>query len=103
MTKLLKFSVLAVALALGSSTYAHAETVTLVHGGITGFVDDILNWLFGGSSGHSQAKGTTPTSPTTPTKPTPAPEVDLNLAAYGFALVAGTLMVMRTRKPQQQL
>jgi hypothetical protein len=103
MTKLLKFSVLAVALALGSSTYAHAETVTFAHGGITGFVDDILNWLFGSSSGHSQAKGTTPTGPTTPTKPTPAPEVDPSLAAYGFALVAGTLMVMRTRKPQQQL
>jgi hypothetical protein len=89
-TKLLKHSVLGLALALGSSSYAHAETVALAHGGFTGFVDDILNWLFGSSSSHSQSKGATPNTNV-------APEVDPNLAVCGFALLAGTLTVMRAK------
>jgi hypothetical protein len=97
MTKLLKYSVLGLALALGSSSYAHAETVALAHGGFTGFVDDILDWLFGSSSGHNQNKGGT----TTP--PAAAPEVDPNLAICGFALLAGTLTVMRAKGAKQQL
>jgi hypothetical protein len=97
MTKLLKYSVLGLALALGSSSYAHAETVALAHGGFTGFIDDILDWLFGSSSHHSPNKGGTPTSPQV------APEIDPSLAVAGFALIAGTLTVMRKKSAKREL
>jgi hypothetical protein len=97
MTKLLKYSVLGLALALGSSSYAHAETVALAHGGFTGFVDDILDWLFGSSSSHKQTKTTPPATPVA------APEIDPNLAIYGFALIAGTLTVVRARGARRQV
>ena len=84
MTKLLKYSVLALALALGSSTYAHAESATLAGGGLLG---GILSWLFPPSSGNNN-KNT-------------APEVDPGLAMSGFMLLGGTLTVLRSRRSKR--
>jgi len=94
MTKLLKHSVLAVALALGSSSYAHAESMALAHGGFSGVIQDILNWLFGSSSSHNNNSGNNPTNNT-------APEVDPSLAMSGFLLLGGTLTVMRSRRSRR--
>jgi hypothetical protein len=94
MTKLLKYSVLALALTLGSSTYAHAECVTLAKGGFVGFVDEIWNWLFHSSSGHNQnSQNSTP-----PKDSRVTPEVDPNLALSAFLLLGGTLTVLCSRR-----
>ena len=85
MTKLLKYSVLALALALGSSTYAHAECVTVASGGLLG---DILNWLF-------------PPPPPNHNPKNQAPEIDPSLAMSGFMLVGGTLTVLRSRRSKR--
>lgn len=98
MTKLIKCSLLALALTLGSSTYAHAECVTLANGGFTGFVDDIWNWLFHSSSDHKQGDQN---SNTPPRDGRAAPEVDPNLAVSGFLLLGGTLTVLRSRRSKR--
>jgi hypothetical protein len=95
MTKLLKHSVLAVALALGSSSYAHAESIALAHGGFSGVIQDILSWLFGSSSSrHNNPGSSNPTNHV-------APEVDPSLAMSGFLLLGGTLTVMRSRRSRR--
>ena len=96
MTKLLKYSVLALALVLGSSTYAHAESVALTDGGIAGFFEKIFSWLFPHSSGHSNNSGTG----TGAGNPQVAPEVDPSLAMSGFMLLGGTLTVLRSRRKE---
>jgi hypothetical protein len=96
MTKLLKHSVLALALALGTSTYAHAETVT-AYGGIGGIIQDIIEWLFHGSSGNHNQGNPNQGNP----KPNVAPEVDPGLAMSGFMLLGGTLTVLRSRRPRR--
>jgi hypothetical protein len=92
MTKLLKHSVLALALALGTSTYAHAESVALVHGGFAAVIQEIIDWLFGHSDHHNSNPGNS-----TPTNNV-APEVDPSLALSGFILLGGTLTVVRSRR-----
>jgi hypothetical protein len=95
MTKLLKSSVLALALALGSSTYAHAECVTLVHGGT---FEQILEWLFPWLASHSQPSGGKPGTPPPPPPKNVAPEVDPGMAVSTLLLIGGTLTVMRIRR-----
>ena len=93
MTKLLKSSVLALALALGSSTYAHAECITLVHGGT---FEQILEWLFPWLASNSQHSNGKPGAPPPPKHV--APEVDPSMAMSVLLLVGGTLTVMRIRR-----
>jgi len=93
-TKLLKYSVLALALVLGSSTYAHAESVALTDGGVAGFLEKIFDWLFPHSSGHSNNNGTGTGNPNV------APEIDPGLAMSGFMLLGGTLTVLRSRRKE---
>jgi hypothetical protein len=104
MQKLLNKSVLALALVLASSTCAHAESVALNHGGFSGFIEEILAWLFGSSSGHSSspANNNPPTNPGGNPGKNVAPEVDPSLAMSGFMLLGGTLTVLRTRRPRRQ-
>jgi len=83
MLKLLKHSVLALVLVLGSSTYAHAATATVAGGGILG---TILSWLFPPPPGNNNNNKNT------------APEVDPSLAMSGFLLLGGTLTVLRSRR-----
>ena len=105
MQKLLNKSVLALALVLASSTCAHAESVALNHGGFSGFIQEILDWLFGHSTYH--ASNTAPNNqPTgTPGGNNPgnnqAPEVDPSLAMSGFTLLGGTLIVLRGRRAKR--
>lgn len=94
MTKLLKHSVLAMGLVLGSSTYAHAETVALANGGIGGVIQDIIDWLFHISSDNNNQSNNNPGNP----KTNVAPEIDPNLAMSGCMLLGGTLTVMRSRR-----
>lgn len=82
MLKLLKYSVLALVLALGSSTFAHAETTTTVDGGLLG---EILSWLF-------------PPPPSNNHHGNTAPEIDPSLATSGLLLLGGTLVVTRRRR-----
>ena len=98
MTKLLKHSVLALALALGTSTYAHAESVALAQGGFGGFIQEIIDWLFGISDHHNNA-GNNPGN-SQPTNNV-APEVDPSLALSGFMLLGGTLTVLRGRRSKR--
>jgi hypothetical protein len=91
MTKLLKHSVLALALALGTSTYAHAESVALVHGGFGAVIQEIIDWLFGHSDHQNNTGNNQPTNNV-------APEVDPSLALSGFMLLGGTLTVLRSRR-----
>jgi hypothetical protein len=98
MTKLLKHSVLALALALGTSTYAHAESVALVNGGFGEIIQEILNWLFGSSSSHNNNNGNSGNN--NPTNNV-APEVDPSLAMSGFMLLGGTLTVLRGRRSKR--
>jgi len=93
MTKLLKHSVLALALALGTTTYAHAETVALAQGGFGGFIHEIIDWLFGHSNHNDNPSG----NPTNNV----APEVDPGLAMSGFMLLGGTLTVLRSRRSKR--
>ena len=79
MTKLLKHSVLAMGLVLGSSTYAHAETVALANGGIGGVIQDIIDWLFHISSDNNNQGNSNPSNP----KTNVAPEIDRFLSAPG--------------------
>lgn len=84
MLKLLKYSVLALVLALGSSTFAHAETTATVDGGLLG---TILSWLFPPPPGNNNNHhGNT------------APEIDPSLATSGLLLLGGTLVVTRRRR-----
>ena len=84
MFKFLKYSVLALALSLGTGTLAHAETVSAIgpNGGW-------WSWFF-------------PPPPPPPQCPDKkgnvAPEVDPGLAMSGFALLGGTLTVLRARR-----
>lgn len=94
MIKLLKYSVLALALALGSSTYAHAECVTVVYGGT---FEQILEFLFPWLASHPQPGNSKPHTPPTPPKHV-APEIDPGEAMSVFALVAGTLTVLRIKR-----
>jgi hypothetical protein len=98
MTKLLKHSVLALALVIGSSTYAHAESIALANGGFSGFIQEIIDWLFGHSDHHNNP-GSNPTGGT-PTNNV-APEVDPSLAMSGFMLLGGTLTVLRGRRSKR--
>jgi|HubBroStandDraft_1064217.scaffolds.fasta_scaffold421361_2 hypothetical protein len=84
MLKLLKHSVLALVLVLGSSTYAHAATATVAGGGLLG---TILSWLFPPPSGNNNNNNKNN-----------APEVDPSLAMSGLLLLGGTLTVMRSRR-----
>jgi hypothetical protein len=97
MTKLLKHSVLALALVVGSSTYAHAESIALANGGFGGFIQEIIDWLFGHSDHNTNNNpGSNPTGGN-PTNNV-APEVDPSLALSGFMLLGGTLTVLRSRR-----
>lgn len=69
MKMLLRYSFLALGLALGASTAAHADP----------------SWW-------QPSPGPTPNP-----SPSEAPEVDPSLAISGFSLVAGALVVMRSR------
>jgi len=70
MKMLLRYSFLALGLALGASTAAHADP----------------SWW-------QPSPNPTPNNPS----PSEAPEVDPSLALSGLSLVAGTLVVMRSR------
>ena len=102
MQKLLNKSVLALALVLASSTCAHAESVALSHGGFDGFIQEILDWLFGHSSSHTGNPPNTNPPTNNPGGNNPgnnvAPEVDPSLAMSGFMLLGGTLTVLRSRR-----
>jgi hypothetical protein len=101
MTRLLKYSVLALALVLGTSTYAHAECVTVADGGLGGLITQIWDSLFNPSSGNSQHN--TPPQNNKPSKnKNTAPEIDPSLAMSGFMLLGGTLTVLSTRRPRRQ-
>jgi hypothetical protein len=95
MTKLLRYSVLALALVLFSGTYAHAEHVALTNNGLGGLFIEIWDWLFQPSSGLTQndkqkhGGGSSNNA---------APEIDPGLAMSGFMLIGGTLMVLRSRR-----
>jgi len=103
MTKLLKHSVLALALALGTTTYAHAETVALAQGGFGGFIQEIIDWLFGHSNHNDNPGNNNPPGNNPSGNPTNnvAPEVDPSLALSGFMLLGGTLTVLRGRRPRR--
>ena len=94
MTKLLKYSVLALALVLCSGTYAHAEYATLANSGRDGLFVEIWDWLFQPSSGltlnDKHKKGGSSNNK--------APEIDPSLAMNGFLLVGGTLLALRSRR-----
>ena len=94
MTKLLKHSVLALALVLGSTTCAHAETEALYNGGVGGIIQDIIDWLFPHS--HSSNNNTPGTSGAGTTQT--APEIDPEIAMSGLMLLGGTLVVLRSRR-----
>ena len=94
LTKLLKHSVLAMGLVLGSGTYAHAETVALASGGVGGVIQDIIDWLFHISSDNNNQGSSSQSNPGTNV----APEIDPNLAMSGCILLGGTLTVLRSRR-----
>jgi hypothetical protein len=99
MRKLTKYAVLALVLALGSSTYARAETVSVAYNGT---LDEVITFLFGwliGNNGntHHDGKPGTPTNPEPP-KPTVAPEIDPNSAFGALVLMGGMLTVIRSRR-----
>ncbi|HEX4320736.1 MAG TPA: hypothetical protein VHZ52_07535 [Acidobacteriaceae bacterium] len=103
MRTLLNKSVLALALVLASSTYAHAESVALDHGGFSGFIQEFLDWLFG----HTHDSGNPPNNNPTTNNPggnnpgkNVAPEIDPSLAMSGFMLLGGTLTVLQGRRPK---
>jgi hypothetical protein len=98
MTKLLKHSVLAVALTLGSSSYAHAESIALAHGGFGEVIEELVEWLFGSSSADNNSSNNPGNK--NPSKNV-APEVDPSLAMSGFLLLGGTLTVLRSRRSRR--
>jgi hypothetical protein len=102
MHKLLKQSILALILVFASSTYAHAESVALTHGGFSGFIKEILDWLLGHSHNSVNSPNNTP-NPPSGTNPgnNLAPEIDPSLAMSGFMLVGGTLTVLRGRRTKR--
>jgi len=81
MKNLLKYSALGLALALGSSTFAHASNGRKSN-------DGWWDIFFPTSHNHDHDKRV-------------APEVDPGLALSGFALLGGTLAVLRSRRSQQ--
>jgi hypothetical protein len=93
MKKLLQYSSLALVLALGSGTSAHAETVSLAYGGT---LDQVITFLFGwlidnGSNHHTSDKPNPP-------KTNIAPEIDPTAAMGALMLVGGMLTVIRSRR-----
>jgi hypothetical protein len=92
MKKLLQYSSLALALALGSSTYAHAETVAVAYNGT---LDQVITFLFGWliDNGHYS-----PDNKPAPPKTNVAPEIDPEAAMAAMMLVGGTLTVIRRRR-----
>ncbi len=93
MGKLLKYSVLALALALASSTYARAETVTVAYGGT---LDSVITFLFGWLLGNQNQQ--TPQGKPEPPKTVVAPEIDPESAMGALVLVGGLVTVMRSRR-----
>jgi hypothetical protein len=92
MKKLLQYSTLALALALGSSTYAHAETVTVAYNGT---LDQIITFLFGWLiPNDNPSAGKKPAPP----KTNVAPEIDPEAAMGAMMLLGGTLTVIRSRR-----
>ena len=92
MKRVLQNSLLALALAFGSSTYAHAETAAVAYNGT---LDQVLTFLFGWLIGNNH--------PTADKKPAPpktnvAPEIDPEAAVGAMMLLCGTLTVIRTRR-----
>jgi hypothetical protein len=92
MTRLLQYSLLALALALGSSTYAHAETTAVAYNGT---LDQVMTFLFGWLIPNN--------NPSTDKKPVPpktnvAPEIDPEAAMGAMMLLCGTLTVVRRRR-----
>ena len=92
MNRLLQHSLLALALALGSSTYAHAETTAVAYNGT---LDQVITFLFGWLIPNN--------NPSTDKKPTPpktnvAPEIDPEAAVGAMMLLGGTLTVIRSRR-----
>ena len=92
MNRLLQHSLLALALALGSSTYAHAETTAVAYNGT---LDQVITFLFGWliDNGHSS-----PDKKPAPPKTNVAPEIDPEAAMAAMMLVGGTLTVIRRRR-----
>lgn len=93
MRKVLKYAVLALVLALGSSTYARAETVTVAYNGT---LDQVITFLFGWLIGNNQK--VTPHGSPEPPKTNVAPEIDPSAAFGALVLVGGMLTVVRSRR-----
>jgi hypothetical protein len=92
MKRLLQNSLLALALTLGSSTYAHAETVAVAYNGT---LDQVITFLFGWLIDNDH--------PSDEKKPAPpktnvAPEIDPEAAMGAMMLLSGTLTVIRSRR-----
>jgi len=93
MNTFLRYSVLGLGVALGSSTFAHAEYA--------------LGPLGAGSFGWLQPPPHREPPPPPPEKQcpgnndNPAPEVDPSLAMSGFTLLGGTLTVMLSRRTKR--
>jgi hypothetical protein len=92
MKRLLQNSLLALALTLGSSTYAHAETVAVAYNGT---LDQVITFLFGWLIDND--------NPSAEKKPAPpktnvAPEIDPEAAIGAMMLLGGTLTVIRSRR-----
>jgi hypothetical protein len=98
MKKLLQYSSLALVLALGSSTNAHAETVSVAYNGT---LDQILTFLFGWLIGNGSDHHSTDKKPDPP-KTNLAPEIDPTAAMGALMLVGGTLTVIRSRRRASQ-
>lgn len=92
MKKMLQYSTLALALALGSGTYAHAETVSVAYNGT---LDQIMTFLFGWLIGNNHH---TADRKPDPPKTNVAPEIDPDAAMGALMLVGGTLTVLRNRR-----
>jgi len=93
MRKLTKYAVLALVLALGSSTYARAETISVAYNGT---LDEVVTFLFGWLIGNNQK--TPPHGTPEPPKTNVAPEIDPESAFGALVLVGGMLTVIRSRR-----
>lgn len=95
MRKLTKYAVLALVLALGSSTYARAETVSVV--AYNGTLDEVITFLFGWLIGGNNQKTPQDVKPEPP-NPKVAPEIDPNSAFGALVLMGGMLTIVRSRR-----
>jgi hypothetical protein len=92
MKSILTRSFLVLALVVGSSTYVHAETVSVAYGGT---FDQVITFLFGWLIGNGQQK---PERKPDPPKTNLAPEIDPASGLGALLFVGGTLTVLRSRR-----